>query len=340
MSLSLLIPPPPRVCSNTLAAIAMIAKANTTFVTVVGKLQRSQITWFHTWLCAGGKRPLGVLHLMLNKQRPRAAAGEQPAVRNRNSPHLGSQQYFGWVVKDENGTMSSWRPVTSRCPGSLYEPAGIPCCTWNLKGTTTCTVLTKTGPQVYNIQRYFCSTPGHMEEAVPEDGAKRPQADDPDFRDEVVSRDDVFPTTLVFKIGRTTMTGDLLSWFWGSAWGTYASVTDLRRFRFFMWHSHLENHMFNVHDAALPELITRSELLEEKIPDIKTMRRMLYAIWSVRYRDTHIVHDSVLDDEAGILHWDFTYQAVANIFVQHNGKLVELAYVLGTLFGFSWPCVG
>ena len=45
------------------------------------------------------------------------------------------------------------------------------------------------------------------------------------------------------------------------------------------------------------------------------------------------MHDSVLDDEAGILHWDFTYQAVANIFVQHNGKLVELAYVLGTLLG-------
>ena len=45
------------------------------------------------------------------------------------------------------------------------------------------------------------------------------------------------------------------------------------------------------------------------------------------------MHDSVLDDEAGILHWDFTYQAVANICVQHNGKLVELAYVLGTLLG-------
>ena len=84
----------------------------------------------------------------------RAAAGEQPAVRHRNSPHLGSQQYFGWVVKDENGTMSSWRPVTSRCPGSIYEPVGIPCCTWNLQGTTTCIVLTKTGPQVYNIP-YF-----------------------------------------------------------------------------------------------------------------------------------------------------------------------------------------
>ena len=27
------------------------------------------------------------------------------------------------------------------------------------------------------------------------------------------------------------------------------------------------------------------------------------------------------------------YQAVANIFVQHNGKLVELDYVLGTLLG-------
>ena len=45
------------------------------------------------------------------------------------------------------------------------------------------------------------------------------------------------------------------------------------------------------------------------------------------------MHSSVLDDEAGIPHWDFTYQAVANIIMQHNGKLVELAYVLGTLLG-------
>ena len=183
------------------------------------------------------KKALGGVAPDAEQAKARAAADEQPAVRNRNSPHLGSQQYFGWVVKDENGTMSSWRPVTRRCRGSLYEPAGIPCCTWNLQGITTCTVLTKTGPQVYNIQRSFCSTPGRMQEAVLEDGAKRPQADDACFRDEVVSRDDIFPTTLVFKIGGSTTTGDLLSWFWGSAWGTYAPVTDLRRFMFFMWHS-------------------------------------------------------------------------------------------------------
>ena len=61
-----------------LAAIAMIAQVNTTFVTVVGKLQRSQITWFHTFKCAGGKKPLGVLHLMLNKQRPALAPVSSP----------------------------------------------------------------------------------------------------------------------------------------------------------------------------------------------------------------------------------------------------------------------
>ena len=78
------------------------------------------------------------------------------------------------------------------------------------------------------------------------------------------------------------MTADLLSWPWGSTWGTCASVTDLRRFMFFMWHSHLEKHMYDAPDEALPVLINKSELLEEKLPDIKTMRRMLYAIWSVR----------------------------------------------------------
>ena len=54
------------------------------------------------------------------------------------------------------------------------------------------------------------------------------------------------------------MTADLLSWFWGSAWGTCASVTNLCRFMFFMWHSHLEKHMYDVHDEALLELINRS----------------------------------------------------------------------------------
>ena len=67
-------------------------------------------------------------------------------------------------------------------------------------------------------------------------------------------------------------------------------------------------------------MINRSELSEEKLPDIKTIRRMLYAIWPVRYRDAHIVHDFVFDVEARILHSDFTYQAVANSFVHITGN--------------------
>ena len=41
-----------------------------------------------------------------------------------------------------------------------------------------------------------------MEEAASKDGAKRPQADDPRFQDEIVSRDNVPSATPVFKIGR------------------------------------------------------------------------------------------------------------------------------------------
>ena len=65
-----MIPPPPRVYNNMLAAIVMSARVNSMFVSVVGKLQKSQITWFHTFKCAGGKMPLGVLHLMPNNHRP------------------------------------------------------------------------------------------------------------------------------------------------------------------------------------------------------------------------------------------------------------------------------
>ena len=47
------------------------------------------------------------------------------------------------------------------------------------------------------------------------------------------------------------MTADLLSWFCGSAWGICASVTDVHRFTFFMWHSDVEKHMYDVPDEAL-----------------------------------------------------------------------------------------
>ena len=106
---------------------------------------------------------------------------------------------------------------------------------------------------------------------------------------------------------------------------------------FFMWPSHLEKHMYDVPDVALPLLINQSELLEDKLRDVITLHRMLYAIWSARYRDTHIVHDFVLCDEAAILNGYCTHQDVANIFVKHNGKLVELSYVLGTLWGSCGP---
>ena len=142
----------------------------------------------HLQMCRRKNAPGSVAPDVEQLEAP-AGAGKLPGVCHCNSPHLGCQQDFGWVVKDENGTMSSWRLVTNRCPGALYEPAGVLCCTWNLHGTTTCIVLTKTGPQVYNIQRLSnYSTPGHMEQAASEAGAKHPQAYDSRFRDEVVSR--------------------------------------------------------------------------------------------------------------------------------------------------------
>ena len=44
------------------------------------------------------KKALGGAAPNAEQAEARAAAGEQPAVRNRYSPHLGSQQYFGTVT--------------------------------------------------------------------------------------------------------------------------------------------------------------------------------------------------------------------------------------------------
>ena len=116
--------------NGMLAMIATRAWVNTTFVAIVAKLPRSRITWFHTLNRAGRKLPVQVLGAAPQEARD----GEQQRARGCHSPQLGIQQYFGWILKDENGIVSCWHPVTIRCPGAIYGPSGIPCCTWILGG--------------------------------------------------------------------------------------------------------------------------------------------------------------------------------------------------------------
>ena len=88
---------------------------------------------------------------------------------------------------------------------------------------------------------------------------------------------------------------------------------------------------------ALPHLVTRSETVQEALPDAQTLRRVAYALWATRYKSEPLVPASVIEDETRYLHFDFTYLVVSGIFVKHNNKRLQLSYTLGTVQG-SWPC--
>ena len=81
--------------------------------------------------------------------------------------------------------------------------------------------------------------------------------------------------------------------------------------------------------------MARSEALEDALPDAKTLQRMMYALWSTRDCSEPPVHPSTMEDETRYLHFDFTYRVVSGIFVNHNGKCIELSYTLGTMQGSS-----
>ena len=84
---------------------------------------------------------------------------------------------------------------------------------------------------------------------------------------------------------------------------------------------------------ARPHLVACSEALEDALPGAKTLRRMMYALWSTQYCSEPPVHPSTIEDETRYLHFDFTYCVMSGILVNHNGKRVELSYTLGQCKG-------
>ena len=140
----------------------------------------------------------------------------------------------------------------------------------------------------------------------------------------------------VYHSDRTTMSYDLMSYVWAQIAGTSSFVADMRRNIYFYWHSQLEAEMVHCDTPdALPHLVTRSETVQEALPDAQTLRRLGYALWATRYKSEPPVPASVIEDETRYLHFDFTYLVVSGIFVKHNNKRLQLSYTLGTVQGSS-----
>ena len=77
---------------------------------------------------------------------------------------------------------------------------------------------------------------------------------------------------------------------------------------------------------ALPHLVTRSETVQQALPDAQTLRRVAYALWATHYKPEPPIPASAIEDETRFLHFDFTYLAVSGISVKHNNKRLQLSY--------------
>ena len=71
---------------------------------------------------------------------------------------------------------------------------------------------------------------------------------------------------------------------------------------------------------APTHLVTRSETVQQAIPDTQTLRHVAYALWATHYKSEPPVPASVIEDETRYLHFDFTYLVVSGIFVEHNKR--------------------
>lgn len=147
-----------------------------------------------------------------------------------------------------------------------------------------------------------------------------------------------------FVFDRVHVSPEFIDYVWKMGWAMYTTTTDIRRSLVLLYEALVQNDMYLGEDKKLQE--KRDDWVSQ-IPVAKTLDKMMFELWTIKNRRWGpLLHESEMNDEGQVLHFDFTYRAVGGIWINapignpndpnfdpSKRQRCQLSYCLGTVFG-------